>query len=116
MFVGEFQCLDQQGNLVLGRAAELMGPNGAQQRPVGMALVPAVQRKLVEVQVRGRWAGHDHEAQGRGNNGPMQWPTSPMCPICACAGCTCTRVVHSQAEQGLAEQLGSMRLVEANAA
>jgi small nuclear ribonucleoprotein (snRNP)-like protein len=51
VFVGEFQCLDKQGNLVLGRASELMGPGGGE-RPVGMALVPAAQRRLVEVQVR----------------------------------------------------------------
>jgi len=48
--IGELQCLDKQGNLVLGNAHEEVPK--AEPRQMGIVLVPLQQQKNVEVQVR----------------------------------------------------------------
>mmetsp|Transcript_11492 Transcript_11492/g.20355 ORF Transcript_11492/g.20355 Transcript_11492/m.20355 type:complete len:106 (-) Transcript_11492:522-839(-) len=50
VFEGEFQCLDKQGNLILGRAVERMGGT-SEDRQVGMVLVPRAHCKDVSVQI-----------------------------------------------------------------
>ncbi len=48
---GEFQCLDPQGNLVLANTYERAAAGG-EERPTGMALIPAHYRVSVHCMVR----------------------------------------------------------------
>lgn len=51
--LGEFQCLDREGNLILGNAYEIFpsatGKN--EERHLGMVLIPLAQQKEVQLQV-----------------------------------------------------------------
>lgn len=55
--IGDFQCLDPEGNLVLANTMQRMPvPNGAAagsetERPVGMVIIPPAQQAEVHVEV-----------------------------------------------------------------
>lgn len=53
--VGDFTCLDPQGNLILVNSCELVksssDPKGLTERTMGMVLIPRAQQAQVELQV-----------------------------------------------------------------
>lgn len=51
--MGDFQCLDKQGNLILGNAHETVttATGASENKHMGMVLIPKEQQVKVEVQV-----------------------------------------------------------------
>jgi small nuclear ribonucleoprotein (snRNP)-like protein len=62
--VGDFTCLDPQGNIILVNTCELVksssDPKGLTERTMGMVLIPQAQQARVELQV-----GKGSRARGR---------------------------------------------------
>lgn len=52
VMVGDFICLDKQGNIILYNTVErLVRDNKVEEKPLGQVLVPADQREKIEIEI-----------------------------------------------------------------
>jgi len=50
--VGDFICLDKQGNIILYNTVErLVRDDSVEEKPLGQVLVPAEQRRKIEIEI-----------------------------------------------------------------